>query len=102
MKYVRTTKAFNMKNTWLNLISILALKKMLFHIEPFQFVHVPPHTHTLMLFTEPVAPEALSSKYGRKNSPPPLPFSHPSLPVPEKARNVGAAQFNPAQSKKKN
>lgn len=57
-------------------------------------------THTLMLFTEQVAPGDLSSKYGSQteNSPPPLLFSHPSLSEPEKARNVRAAQFNPVQS----
>lgn len=84
----------------LNLIPILAFKKKnQFHIVPLQFVHVQL-THTLTLFTEQVAPGDLSSKYGSQteNSPPPLLFSHLSLSVPEKARNVRAAQFNPAQS----
>lgn len=99
-----STAAVNIiKMVSLNLISILAFKKKKFPIIPFQFAHVQQtltQTHTLMLFTEQVAPGDLSSKYGsqKESSPPPLVFSHPSPSVPEKARNVRAAQFNPAQS----
>lgn len=55
-------------------------------------------------FTEQVAPGALSSKYGSQTENPPPPsllFFHPRFSVPEKARNVRAEQFQPAQPEKK-
>lgn len=61
--------------------------------------HTQAHTHPCCLQSAVHQETCLPSMAVRqKNSPPPLLFSQPSVSVPEKARNVRAAQFNPAQS----
>lgn len=99
------TGAANIKNGCVYVKAILAFRENAFshHTIPVGARAAHPrtqaHTHLCCLQSalhqEPCLP---SMAVRQKNSPPPLLFSQPSLSVPEKARNVRAAQFNQAQS----
>lgn len=64
----------------------------------------PSHRHTLTLFTERVAPRALSSKYGSRaeNSPPPLLFSHPQPLSTREGQECQSSTVQPGTVWKKN
>lgn len=77
-----------------NLTLTLDLRRV-YVVLPLQFVHVAARRHAVMLFTELVAPGAFQVfQVWQSHRKFPSSSSHPGPSVPEKARNVRAAQTN--------